>query len=179
MVQRSCPVPFDCFSSPSAGARGGGRTHTPLRGRDFKSLASAISPPGHLCGYTCVSINAINTFMRLSCCKLSASALWCLICLDGHKPIIKPTVIFVGCAFILGRDYAPKTLWHKTQKIPRLTPKRGGTKNPQPEMGRWRWRLPPIWRTVYAVAASGWSYRIPSRIQANHAINPRRRSPRR
>ena len=32
----------------SRGARGGSRTHTSLRKRDFKSLASAISPPGLL-----------------------------------------------------------------------------------------------------------------------------------
>lgn len=31
-------------------ARGGARTRTPLRGRDFKSLASAISPPGRASG---------------------------------------------------------------------------------------------------------------------------------
>ena len=30
-----------------AGAQGGSRTHTPLRGADFKSAASTVPPPGH------------------------------------------------------------------------------------------------------------------------------------
>ncbi len=30
-----------------SGAEGGSRTHTPLRGADFKSAASTVPPPGH------------------------------------------------------------------------------------------------------------------------------------
>jgi hypothetical protein len=39
--ERPADTTLDC------NARGGNRTRTPLPGRDFKSLASALSPPGH------------------------------------------------------------------------------------------------------------------------------------
>ena len=35
-------------SERSIGAGGGIRTHTPLRGADFKSAASTVSPPRHV-----------------------------------------------------------------------------------------------------------------------------------
>jgi hypothetical protein len=42
---RHAQKPKDRIEPISTNARGGNRTHTPLRERDFKSLASTISPP--------------------------------------------------------------------------------------------------------------------------------------
>ena len=43
-----------------AGAEGGTRTHTPLLGTDFKSVASAISPPRHTYVKGIISVNPEN-----------------------------------------------------------------------------------------------------------------------
>lgn len=50
-IERSTAQPRLAYASIeyyALGARGGIRTHTPLRITDFKSVASAISPPGQI-----------------------------------------------------------------------------------------------------------------------------------
>lgn len=78
--------------------------------------------------------------MRFPCRKLSSCALWCLISLDGDKTTIKPTADFFVSGIISAR------------MMPHTPGALQDTKNPQPKVGRGRWRLPSICRAAYAVA---------------------------